>query len=318
MRTYNVIDKVYVKSNNSTNNIMSRYTYTLIIYILLSSVINIFIGNKDIVLSLIKTTIISLFISSIIAYLINITKKKYSIKKIYTEENTIFISLVISLFGYNTKIIILLIAILISFIIKNIFKDINNSCVIYGLLLIIIYKYINNINDLFIVNNNINDIDIIDYLFSIKYLVPVLSIFSFLYLFYKKGIKYSLIFSYIGTFIFMILLISIFKSNISILLFELLTSNILFIGTFILSDYKITPSISNGEVIYGIILAILSVIFRFIIPELAIILAIIIGTFLINRPLDRISYKFKYNHKLYYTVIGILLLIMIVLAFVLR
>lgn len=319
MRTYNVVDKTYVKSNNSTNKIISRYTYSLLAFIILSSIINLFLGNKDIIILLIKTIIISLVISSIIAYIINIIKKKYNFIKIYTEDNTIFISLVISLFGYNSNIYILLISIFISFIIKNIYKEINNSCVIYGIILLIISNYFNNINDLFNMTNNYNvpyttlkDIGIINYLFNIKYLVPALSILSFIYLFYKKGIKYSLLFSYIGLFIFMMLLIGMLNGKIYLVLFELLTSNILFIGVYLLSDYKISPTIDRGGTIYGIILGYLTVILRFIIPQLAILLPIALSTFIINKPLDKISYKFKYNEKLYYLTLTISLVIVLI------
>ena len=325
MRTFNVIDKVYVKSDNSTNHIFSRYTYTLIIFVLLSSFINILLGNKNMVFSLIKTIIISLVFTSIITYIINIFKKKYSYIKIYTEDNTIFISLILSLFGYNTNIYILLLSILISIIFKNILKDINNACVIYGIIILILYKYLNNIESLFTITNNyllsyneLNSISILNYLFSIEYLSPVLSVLSFIYLFYKKGIKYNLIFSYLTTFIIVILLISIIHNKIWFTLYELLTSNILFISIFILSDYKISPTIAEGQVIYGLILGIITVILRFIIPDLAIILTIILGSLLINKYLDKISYKFKYNKKFYYHTIGIFLVIMIAFQVILK
>ena len=324
MRTFKVIDKVYVKSNNNTYNIIARYTYSLIILIILSSIINIFIGNKSVVLSLFRTITLSILFASIISYIINIFKKKYSYIKIYTEENTLFIALIISLFGYNTNIYILFLAILISFIIKNSFKNINNACVLYGILVIVIYSYLNNFNSLFNVTNNytmtfneLKNIGILKYLFGINYLVPLLSIITFIYLFYKKGIKYNLILSYLGTFIFMIFLIGIQSNKIWLVLFELFTSNILFLSVFTLSDYKISPTIANGQIIYGIVLGYMSAVFRFFMPELAIILPIIICSLLINRLIDKISYKFKYDQKKYYLFLAISLLIMIITAIVL-
>ena len=99
MREFHIANKTYVKSHNSTNKIIARYTYSLIIFILLTVIINLFMGNKELVLSLIKSISISLIITSIFAYLINIFKKKYNFIKIYTEDTTIALSL-ISYYSY--------------------------------------------------------------------------------------------------------------------------------------------------------------------------------------------------------------------------
>ena len=46
--------KVFIKSDNSYKKIINKYNISSIIYLLLSLIINIIIGNKDLSLSLIK------------------------------------------------------------------------------------------------------------------------------------------------------------------------------------------------------------------------------------------------------------------------
>ena len=86
----------------------------------------------------------------------------------------------------------------------------------------------------------------------------------------------------------------------------------MFLSIYTLPDYKITPITSEGNIIYGIILAIISVILRLVIPELSIILTFIIGPILLTNIIDKISPTLKYNNKLY---IGLIIFLIAIIIF---
>ena len=329
MREFHTSNKTYVKSNNSTNKIIARYTYSLIIFALLTIIINLFLGSKTQVLSLIKSISLSFIITSIFTYIINVIKKEYNIKKIYTEDTTIAISIMIGLFSFNLDILILTLAIIVTLYIKNIKKDINLSSVLYGILLIILYKYFtNNLdtpltmlkNNLFNMNyHEILDINngIYNYLFGINYLSPVLSIIMFIYLFHKKGIKYNIVISYILTISIIMFLYGIFTDKMWFILFELSTGSLLFLTIYTLADYKASPTIGEAQILYGIILGIVTSILRLIIPELSVIITIIFGELLLSKYLENISYKLKYNKRLYNSLIIISMILIIITIIIL-
>ena len=209
MNEYEVVNKTYVKSNNHSSIIMARYTYSLIVFTILSLIINLFIGNKDLVFASFKSIGISLVISSVITYLINLTRKKYNFLDIFVKDNTILIALIMGLFGINTNTYILTLAIIITLLIKQFSKNINISSVLYGILIILLYNhYVGSINNPLIMLKELNyDVEamqiikdgggILNYLFGINYLSPVLAVIMFIYLFYKKGIKYNIVIYYI-------------------------------------------------------------------------------------------------------------------------
>ena len=326
MKSFNTPVKIFVKSNNDSIKIINKYNLSLIYFSIITIIINIFIGNKELSFSLIKSIIISLFITTIISYIINIIKKEYNILKLYTEDSIISISIIIAFFSINTNIYIIILSILVTIIIKTLFKNINISSSLYGILLILLYKYLNNnINTPLTIASslkyNLSYGELIDlgggvknYLFGISYLNPILSIFAFIYLFSHKSIKYSLVFSYILTFFLIMSLYGIFNGlNIWFSILQLLTGATLFLSIYTLPDYKITPITSEGNIIYGIILAIISVILRLIIPELSIILTFIIGPILLTNIIDKISPTLKYNNKLY---IGLIIFLMAIIIFV--
>ena len=132
--------KVFIKSNNNVKKINLRYMYSLIIFIVLSTIINYFLGYKELIVSLLKSLIISFITTYIISYIINITSKKYRLKELYADDSLLSISLIIGLFGINTDIIILIIAILLALIIRRLYNEINLSSSIYAIILIILYK----------------------------------------------------------------------------------------------------------------------------------------------------------------------------------
>ena len=330
MENLNTPSKVYIKSNNDSNKIINKYNISLILFSIITIIINILINKKELTISLIKSLILSFIITSIIAYIINLIKKEKDILKLYKEDTIIAISIIIAFFSINTNIYILVISILITLIIKNIIKNINISSSLYGILVILIYKYITkDINTPLSIAHSLKynlsygeiiklDGGIKSYLFGITNLNPVASVLAFIYLFHKKATKYPLIFSYIISFSLMMVLYGIFnKYGLWFSVFEILTGYTLFLSAFTLSDYKITPTIKEGNVLYGIILAIFSVIARIIIPELSVIIVFIVAPLLLTSIIDKISSKLKYNHKLYVSLIITLSIVMILLTGVL-
>ena len=185
-----------------------------------------------------------------------------------------------------------------------------------------VYKYLLNIFDtvLFDFINTYDNIitpygNIIEYILGITkyYLSPILSIIAFIYLFHKKSIKYNIVFSYILIFIFVMLIIGLFNDmNIWYLVFQLTTGNILFLLIFTGVEYINTPTTEEGQIIYGIILGLITSILRFIIPELSVVIPFIIGPLLLTKLLNKISYKLKYNRVYYYSIITICIVSVII------
>ena len=297
MSKYNIVNKTFIKSKNKSSLIINRYLYSLIGFILLTILLYIIFYKTSLILPLLKSLVISLSISILVQYIINIILKNYNFIDIYQKDYAHIVGLIIGLFGINTNILILFISILISLIIKKIFKSINISSSLYGILIILIYKYYtSDINySLDIINNiELNKNIITNYLIGTEYLSPILSIISFLYLFYKKSIKYNIVISYISTIFIIMLIYGIFNGmNLLFPLLFLSTNNILFLSIFTLTDYIATPTINETQRIYGIILGIITSILLFIIPFFAPVISLIIGPLLLTKYLDNISYKVK-------------------------
>ena len=311
---FNAPNKVFIKAKNDVNKIINNYNISLIIHAILVIISNLLIHDKILIISYIKSLIISLSVALIFSYIINLIKKEYSIKKLCTEDCIISIAIIISLFSININIYTHITAIIIAIIIKNIIKNINISASLYGILVILLYKYFTN--SIEIPNILINRSNIIKPLLDINYLCPLLSIIAFIYLFCHKSIKYSLVFSYLLTFTICMLFYCIFNSNLYFLVTELVTSNIIFLTVYTLTDYKATPTINEGNTLYGMILGIISAALRFIIPNFAIIIPLIIGPVL-TKAIDNISPELKYNKKLYISIIVAMFFMIITLSYIL-
>lgn len=322
MKEYKVVNKTYVKSSNSIHKIYTDYTISLILFIALTIVSYIIFNHQDLILPLLKSIVISLLIASIAGYIINIINKETKFIKIYTQDNIHIIAIILGLLGINTNIIVLSISILITLIIKKIIKNIELSSILYGALILVLYKYFNNelitpLTELKTLSFNTTYSEIIkypvvDYLIGTIYLSPIISILAFIYLFHKKSIKYNVYISYILTFSFIMFMYGVLNNMLWFSWLSLASGNVLFLATYALPDYKATPTIKETSIIYGIILGIISSILRFIIPELSIIIPMILGL-LLTKPLDDISAKLKYNKKIYNTII-IMSIILIILT----
>lgn len=327
MREFKTVNKTFIKSNNATSKIFNRYLYCLIPFFLLIIIYNAIWGSVTEIINLLKATFISLITSIIIQYLFNLAKKEKNLTKLLFKDNIITISFILGLFSLHASLLIIVISSIISVVMKNILKNTIFSSSIYGILIIIltstfIYNVdtpLSNLKEMIYIGSY-NDIvtpygTLLSYTLGLKYYIsPILSILVFIYLFYKKSIKYNIVLSYLLTFIFTMLLFGLFN-NMSIwyLFFQITTGNILFLSVFCLSDYKNTPTTSEGQIIYGLILGVLTCILRFIVPELSVIIPLIIGPLILTKFINGISFKLRYNKKTYYLILIIIMVLIILM-----
>ena len=315
---YKTPNKEFIKSSNNSNNIFLRYGFVIVVFYILTVLGHIITKNDSLLIEMLKGTGVALGSAIVIGYIINIIKHDMDIKNIFLKEYVHIIGLTIGLFSTSINYMIIVLAVLISLLSFNFIKGVKISSVLYGLLVIMIYKYINHDTGL-VIYNSLREafpdkMSIYNCLFGVTTLSIIFSMLMFMYLFYKKSIKYGIVISYVITYIVLMFLYSVFSDKIWYIIPEIVFSNVLFFSTFMLSDYEITPTLMEVQVIYGIILGMISVILRFFIPSMAIIIAIILGLF-IARPLDNISPKLKYNNKIYYLSLISLFIVGVILAY---
>ena len=316
MINFNVVDKTFVKSKNSVKGIYLNYTYALTIFLIFTILGYILIGSNSKIISLVKVLSESLIITFIISYIINILTEKKKVIELFTDNHIHLIALIIGLLAWDTNILVLVVAITISLVVRKIYIGANLSASLYGLLVILLYKYFTHDYELFNLLNLSYDDLVINKNNIINYINPILSIISFIFLFYKKSIKYNIYIAYILSYVFMMLAYSLFHDgNIVFFISNIIINNIFFLSTYTLTDYGVSPTISETCTIYGLILSIISFILTFIFPLLGVIFPLIIGPIIFTKLLDKFSYKFKYEKNVYNNTILILVLLMILLIF---
>lgn len=325
MREFKTVKKTFIKSNNTTTKIFNRYLYCLIPFLLLMIIYNGIWGNAKEIFDLLLAISISLIVSFVTQYIFNLVKKEKSINRLLIKDNILTISFILGLFAADSPVLIIIISSVFSIIMKNILKNTTFSSTLYGILIISItstYLYnidtpLNNLKELMYIDTYNNIVkpygSILTYIIGLKYYIsPMLSIVAFIYLFHKKSIKYNIVISYLLTFIFTMLLFGLFNNmNIWYLFFQLTTGNLIFLSVFCLSDYQNTPTTGEGQIIYGLILGLITCILRFILPELSVVIPLIIGPLLLTKTINRISFKLRYNKKFYYTIFMIVIALII-------
>lgn len=264
-------------------------------------------------LLLIFICMISMFIFDILYTMIlrkdNVNIKKY-IKTSYSFIPGIILGLIIPI---KTPIIIIILSCFISVTIDKVLNKITNknilNTVALSFLVIAIfsilnggYSYLNSYeatkyNSAPIENTTITDFSYeqnIKQYGSLKQFfvgnVPggigevsiLFTIIGFLYLIMKKSIK-NIIPVTIFITLFLGLSLTAFINNLDIyfVIFNLFTGSIIFSSIYICSEMTTTPVTKFGQILYGIIVAILTIIFRFMIPFGDIFLATIIADLLV-------------------------------------
>ena len=310
MTKYEVNQKVYVKASNDSHIIISRYTYTLIAFTILSLIINAFIGNE--ILPTVKNLIASLVFTNTFLWFINIIKKEYQLKKVLIDDKGLVIGFILGIYP-NKNLAILLIAITVTIIIKQIIKKSKLSALLLGILIIVVYNTYKlgtyNLTPLIYARNteytvSFNELltyggGILNYLFGLNYLAPLLSLMIFIYLFYKKSIKYNIVIYYLLTVFLMLLAFCVTKECLWLAFLEFTTNGLCFLTIYVLADYQNSPTIGETGMLYGILIGIVTVILKFIIPNISIIIAMLVGAIFLSRAFDSISYKIKYDKKIY-------------------
>ena len=71
MKEFKIVNKTFIKSNNTTNKIFNRYLYSLIPFILLIIIYNLIWGSNIVIINLLKSILISLFTCITTEYIFN-------------------------------------------------------------------------------------------------------------------------------------------------------------------------------------------------------------------------------------------------------
>lgn len=125
-----------------------------------------------------------------------------------------------------------------------------------------------------------------------------LTIIAFLYLVYKKALKWIIPLTYIGT-VFIVTYFIGFLNGIGIWysLFQILTGGLVFGAVFMATDPVTSPTTETAQVVYGMSLGILTIIFRFIVPTIEAVAISILIMNLVVGVLDKIGAQARFEFK---------------------
>lgn len=141
----------------------------------------------------------------------------------------------------------------------------------------------------------------------------LLCILAFLYLTITKTIKWRIPVFYIGTVFVMTLLIAISNGlGIWYPLFQILSGGLLFGAIFMATDPVTSPTTPIGQVIYGLLLGILTVVFRYLTPYPEGVLTSILTMNMLVFIIDKIGLKGRLDYKkimLPFIILSILILV---------
>lgn len=308
-------EKCFIKSNNSTKKIFIRYPISLTFFLIYIFIYNIVTKNYQYIINITTKLLIGTALALIIGFIIDYIKKN-DIKENIKDSILWSTSIIISIFSVNTNLLIFQLAILVSISIYKICNNIKFSAILYGIFVILLYQlYQNEFNNIFLIESRyilLNKENLIKLLTAKKqlFISPIVTIIAFIYLFNKKSIKYNLVFSYLIASIVSLSTIGIVnKTGIIFILKQVIENHIVFLCIYCLSDYIKTPSTREGQLIYGFISSILSIIMMFILPKIGVIITMIILPILLNKRLENISYKLNNNPKFYSILITSLIII---------
>lgn len=303
MTNFITANKTYVKSTNSIKKINITYLYTLITFTIYYFIYYLFLKDYSHIIASSKSLLVLLITAIIFEYLSRLIDKSSLSSSL---SNTISISLIIFLLTNHLNILVSLISLLISLIIKKTTKNSFLSSTLYGLLFALIYQYATNTPSILPTLIEESSKGFLKFLIMPP-ISPIISLTSLFYLFHKKVLKYPLVFSYFLTYLLVILSYNLLKgTEIFQILNILISNNILFLSIYCLADSYKSPTIFEGELIYGIILGLITSILSLIIPELSAIITIIIGSFIFVKPLDKLSIKLKYQENTFSKTIYVL------------
>ena len=126
----------------------------------------------------------------------------------------------------------------------------------------------------------------------------ILSILAYLYLTYKNALKWRIPLIYIGT-VFIVTYFIGFLNDVGLWypIIQILSGSLIFCAVFMATDPVTSPVTPTGQVVYGMGLGILTVIFRFVFPfEYGIIISILIMNALVPL-IDRVGAQARFDFK---------------------
>ena len=334
MREFNIRKGVYITSGNSTEKLNNNILKCLLIILLFNFCkygLTTYTNTKNIttIISTLLTYIIPIISSIFTTIFINKLIKKSN--KLLTSAN--LIPVIILLIFINPSINTLILTIIS--IILTILTTINIKNIDVNLLAIILPSIWNIISKTNITLDNplynlskinyqgtYNEVmgkfgSILDYLIGNIYgnTCIILLIIILIYLYYKNQSKISIVISCLLSSFIMFSLIGIFNNMWYFYgLFNISIGDLLFILIFISMDTKTSPILLNNQIIYGIIIAIFLVIFRFIFPVYSVILAITLSKLLVNS-LDKLIYNKKLTNIIYVILVLLQLIIPLTITY---
>lgn len=354
MKEFKVRNGNYLKNKEKTSNMMYTILIILTFFILFSTYKNgiypvikgygsLYLIFKPLIFAIISS--LSGLLTEYIYYLIR--KKKKDIYELFSEDFAIipgvFLSLVISI---NTPVYLLIIGSVIASLSKLLMggfgKNKLNPALAGSIFITVIFSslvggylnpyeadtlssatplsnmtaggYVLTYNNLVAPFGNLFNFFFGNIPGSIGETCSLLCIVSFIYLTYKKIIKWRIPVFYVSTVVVISLIICLTKNiGLWFILFNILSGGLLFGAVFMATDPVTTPITRTGQIISGIILGIITMIIRYLTPlpegVLISILIVNILTILINY----LSIKL-YNKKIIKIICLILSIIIVLLV----
>lgn len=307
MKEFKVRKGNFLKSNNSTSNMMYTILITLIPFIIYSTFKNGIYpiikgyGNLYLVFKPLIFVVVASLFGMITEYIYYYLKKdKRDFYSLFTESYAIipgvFLSLIISI---NTPIWLVIVGSIIASLSKVLMgglgKNILNPALTGSLFITIIFSslvggYLNPYEvDTISSATPLSNMTASGYLVTYDNLVKpfgslfnflfgnipgaigetcsILCIISFIYLTYKKIIKWRIPSSYVGTVVVISLIICLTKGiGLWFILFNILSGGLLFGAVFMATDPVTTPITRRGQIISGILMGIITMGIRYLTP----------------------------------------------------
>lgn len=287
---------VYVRNNNSIFKISMLYIISLtllLIFGIYKNGVYLYIKNYVTLLGMFKP-LIFILTGGLIGSLVNIIyeklikKSKENFKDIlFSSFHIVYGLLIASLLSINTNYFLFISITFIFLLLSKIFTIKSVNVVALCSLIIILLTYF--FSDFTYLNayetNTILNLNTTDYLLGrgsggIATTCISLLILSFIILWNTTPFKKEISIYSIITFTILIIIYSIYKSNIASIFDIIFTNGILFSYVFVAPEPISSSYTKIGKIIYGIITGLLTFIFYLINPSLAVLGAILIASIL--------------------------------------
>lgn len=357
MKEFKVRKGNFLKSNNSTSNMMYTILITLIPFIIYSTFKNGIYpiikgyGNLYLVFKPLIFVVVASLFGMITEYIYYYLKKdKRDFYSLFTESYAIipsvFLSLIISI---NTPIWLVIVGSIIASLSKVLMgglgKNILNPALTGSLFITVIFSslvggYLNPYEvDTISSATPLSNMTASGYLVTYDNLVKpfgnlfnfffgnipgaigetcsILCIISFIYLTYKKIIKWRISSSYVGMVVVISLIICLTKGiGLWFILFNVLSGGLLFGAVFMATDPVTTPITRRGQIISGILMGIITMGIRYLTPLPEGVLISILIVNIITVFINKLSIKLYGKDNISNIILFSIILLCILFSFV--